>query len=219
MPSMHETGNAKPPMAADSAVFEDLFRLQTEAMQALAAPFLPTAHAKAPDPGDFQHWAMSGAKLQKMWLDFLAEQTAVAEPAWLRLVDGGRWKPMLDEWCAAMPIAQAETQTRLWDESLQLWNRVIELYAAPGAVAAKGPADVAPDALPRRDRRFADPRWREQPWFALLHQTYLLLAERLEDMAQEISGLEPERHGQVRFMTRLITEALSPANFPMTNPW
>ncbi|WP_062783614.1 PHA/PHB synthase family protein [Novosphingobium capsulatum] len=215
---MRETGNAKTPVATDNAVFEDLFRLQAEAMQALAAPFLPTAHAKAPDPGDFQHWAMSGAKLQKMWLDFMAEQTAVAEPAWLRMVDGGRWKQMFDEWAGTMPITQAETQARLWDESLQLWNRVIELYAPQGAVAAKAPADVAPDALPRRDRRFADPRWREQPWFALLHQTYLLLAERLEDMAQEISGLEPERHGQVRFMTRLITEALSPANFPMTNP-
>lgn len=218
MPDRDET---TPPRAAhaivDSAVFEDLFRLQTEAMQAMMAPYLPTTDARAPDPGDLQHWAMSGAKLQKMWLDFAAEQTAMAEPLWGRLVEPTRWQQLFDDWLAAMPLARTETQAQLWDESTRLWTRVLELYAGH-AVGGGRPVAVDAQALPRHDRRFADPRWREQPWFALLHQTYLLLAERLEAMADEISGLEPERHGQLRFMTRLIAEALSPANFPMTNP-
>lgn len=200
----------------ESTVIEDLFRLQSEAMQALFTPFLPTPQTKAPDPGEIPHWALSGAKLQSMWVDFLAEQSAQAEPVWARLAEGTRWQALVDDWVGAMPLARAETQAKLWDESMQLWNSVLDLYS--GQDKETGPAAIAPEALPRRDRRFADPRWRGQPWFALLHQTYLLLAERLAEMAEDIAGLEPERHGQMRFLTRLITEALSPANFPMTNP-
>ncbi len=210
--------SAMPPLTpTDTAVVEDLLRQQGEAMQALFAPFLPTSTTPAPDPTDMQHWAMSAAKLQKMWLDFGAEQAGQIEPAMARFADPARWpaawSTLTSDWYAALPLSQAETQAKLWEDGLALWTTVLGRYGI-GPAAKDAPAEP----LPRQDRRFADPRWREQPWFALLHQTYLLLAERLTAMADEVKGLSPERKHQLQFITRVITDALSPANFPVTNP-
>lgn len=196
----------------DSIVFEDLFRQQGEAMRALFAPLMPGADAVPADPADLQHWAMSAAKLQKMWLDFSAEQAGHIEPMLQKLGDVGKWTQTFIAMAGQMPIAHAETQAKLWNESMALWGSVMGQFALGGK-----PAEQAP-ALPRADRRFADPRWREHPAFALIHQTYLLLAERLHQMAEETQGLSPERKDQLRFATKVVTDALSPANFPLTNP-
>ncbi|WP_298194348.1 class I poly(R)-hydroxyalkanoic acid synthase [Novosphingobium sp.] len=206
-----------PESPLDTAVIEDLMRQQGEAVQALFAPFLPTASTPLPnlaqDPAAMQHWAMSAAKLQKMWLDFGAEQAGQVEPVMARMADPARWTAMFTDWYATLPLSQAETQAKLWEDGLELWTTVLGRYGI-GPAASK--EESAP--LPRKDRRFADPRWAEQPWFALLHQTYLLLAEKLTAMAADVKGLPPERQHQVQFFTKLVVDALSPANFPMTNP-
>ena len=194
----------------DAAVVEDLFRQHGEALQAMFTPFMPTHHMPAPDPSDLQHWAMSAAKLQKMWLDFGAEQSGLIEPMLGKLGDGAKWTALFTNWLEALPIARPEAQLKLWEEGAALWNRLLGLYAD-----TKG--GTAPE-LPRKDRRFADPRWREQPWFALIHQTYLLLSERLHEMTEQMQGLSVERKEQLKFITRVVTDALSPANFPSTNP-
>ncbi len=201
----------------DPAVIEDLLRQQGEAMQALFAPFLPTASTPPPDPTDLQHWPMSAAKLQKMWLDFGAEQAGQSEPMLARMTDPARWTSMFTDWYSALPLAQTETQAKLWEDGLELWTTVLGRYGIGPRASAGASADDAP-ALPRKDRRFADPRWADQPWFALLHQTYLLLAERLTAMAAETKGMPPERQHQIEFFTKIVVDALSPANFPMTNP-
>lgn len=197
---------------SDSVVFEDLFRQQGEAMRAMFAPLVPGAEGLSADPAELQHWAMSAAKLQKMWLDFSAEQAGHVEPMLARLGDIGKWTQTWMAMAGQMPIAQAETQAKLWNESVALWSAVMGQFA----VGQKAPEDAP--ALPRKDRRFADKRWHEQPAFALIHQTYLLLAERLQQMAEETQGLSPERKEQLRFATKVVTDALSPANFPLTNP-
>jgi polyhydroxyalkanoate synthase len=199
--------------AQDALVFEDMFRKQGEALQALFAPFQPTTETPPPDPADIQHWAMSAAKLQKMWLDYSAEQAGQAEPALLKMLAPARWTSMFTDWFKTLPTDHLEAQTRLWEEGFALWSGVLGSYG----VGAPVQADAVPD-LPRRDRRFADPKWREQPAFALIHQTYLMLSERFAQMADDLQGLAPEKREKLRFATRLVTEALSPANFPLTNP-
>ncbi|WP_298285159.1 class I poly(R)-hydroxyalkanoic acid synthase [Novosphingobium sp.] len=207
--------NVPEPMA-DPIVLEDLFRQQGEAFRAMFTPLMPSglggAEALPTDPADLQHWAMSAAKLQKMWLDFSAEQAGHIEPVLNRFGDIGKWTQTFMAMAGQMPIAHAETQTKLWNESMALWSAVMGQFIA----GAKPDAQVP--ALPRQDRRFADKRWHEQPAFALLHQTYLLLSERLQQMAAETKGLSPERKEQLRFATKVVTDALSPANFPLTNP-
>jgi len=153
------TPTETPERPMDGAVIEDLMRQQGEAMQALFAPFLPTSSTPAPDPADMQHWAMSAAKLQKMWLDFGAEQVGQVEPVAARIVDPARWTSLFSTWYAALPLAHAETQAKLWEDGLELWTTVLGRYGiGPAASGATPDAKDAP--LPRQDRRFADPRWR-----------------------------------------------------------
>ena len=197
------------PNQADPIVFEDLVRQQAAAFQALFTPFAPTAQTPSLDLADIQHWAISAAKIQKMWLDFGAEQGGQISPALWQFANPAKWTAWASAWFGAMPLAQPETQQQLWSDSVDLWTTVMNGYTA----ALTPPAD-----LPRRDRRFADPKWREQPAFALIHQTYLLLSERLSAMAEDLSDMPPAKAAQMRFATRVILEALSPANFPMTNP-
>ncbi len=212
-------GAAVDPAMSEPAVFEDLFRQQSEAMQAMLAPFMPAAQTPGADPADLQHWAMSAAKLQKMWLDFGAEKAGQAPPAMAQMGDVSRWSAMASDWFKAMPLAQPKAQARLWEEGLALWTNVLGNYGiGPQAGQTAQAGKTAQADLPRKDRRFADPKWSAQPAFALLHQTYLLIAEHLTAMADNAEGVPPERREQLRFITRVITDALSPANFPMTNP-
>lgn len=198
----------------DPVVFEDLFRQQGEAMRAMFAPLMPAgAESAAPDPADLQHWAMSAAKLQKMWLDFNAEQSGKIEPMLAQMGDIGKWTQTFMSMAGQLPIAQAETQVRLWNEGMALWTSVLGQFAS-GSLASNL---TTPD-LPLKDRRFADKRWHDQPAFALIHQTYLFLSENLKTMAQDAQGLPPERKEQLIFATKVLTDALSPANFPLLNP-
>lgn len=198
----------------ESAVFEDIVRQQGEALHALFAPFVGDEMSKLPEPADLQHWGMSAAKLQKMWLDFAAERAGQADPLAPQIASPEWWTTMIGDWWKTMPIAHAEVQKTLWEDSLTLWTAVLGQYGF-GPAARK---DGAEPELPRKDRRFADPRWRAQPLFALIHQTYLLLAEKVQAMAHDVEGLPPAKRDQLAFATKVITDALSPANFPLTNP-
>ena len=111
-----------------------------------------------------------------------------------------------------------ERQQQLWQEGMELWQDILEQYgvAADGETTA-APPTAQPD-LPRKDRRFADPAWREQPVFALIHQTYLLFAERLGEMVDEVGGIDKQEREQLRFALKSVLDAISPANFPLTNP-
>lgn len=190
-------------------IFAELLRSQTEAASQvfgqLFAPVLPKGTAEtAPPP-----WGDVTESLQAMWGQFQGAPAAdYADPAKLT--------GLLESWHRQVPFADLDNQKRLWDDSLQLWQSVLGQYGI-------GPLtqDDSPDGeakLPRSDRRFADPKWREQPFFALIHQAYLLFAEQAEALADGVQGLDPTRQQQLRFLTRAIVDALSPANFALTNP-
>ena len=192
--------------------FTNLFEGPAKLARAMFAPVAEATPAGM-TPQDMQHWADVGMKLQTMWLQYQAEQ-ALKPQAMVPYLDPARWMAVAEGWLKAMPIASPEAQRALWEDGMALWNTVLGQY---GIGPQAGEASGEPD-LPRKDRRFADPRWRAHPAFALIHQTYLFLAERVAAMADEIEGLTPQQREQLRFTTRAVTEAASPANFPLTNP-
>ncbi|HVR91951.1 MAG TPA: class I poly(R)-hydroxyalkanoic acid synthase [Novosphingobium sp.] len=190
----------------------DLFKVP----QQLFAQFAPQITGKEPSAADLSQWAENGGRLQAMWLEFQQEQAlkAMQNPPAL-LTDPAGWLNLAQGWFGMLPLANPETQKRLLEDSQALWEGVLGLYGLGPKAAVAG---EAPPELPRKDRRFGDPKWREQPLFAAIHQTYLMLAEQITAMAEGIEGIDPEKKEQLRFATRTLVEALSPANFPLTNP-
>ncbi|MGB3807844.1 MAG: class I poly(R)-hydroxyalkanoic acid synthase, partial [Erythrobacter sp.] len=125
-----------------------------------------------------------------------------------------------------LPLPSMEAQTRLTQDTFDLWQSAFAGFG-PAIGASTGAGDaalgesgevVAADRLPRKDRRFADNAWRQNPAAILLHQSYLLLSEYLAKAARSVEGLDAEKKDQLRFATEALAEAMSPSNFLLTNP-
>lgn len=194
--------------------FTALMKLQAEQAQSFFDQMMPVKSGPdvIPASGDTaDHWAQLSSRLQSMWNDFQAGQQKPATA----MFDLTGWTDLSKNWMAQMPLVDPARQQRLMEDSVQLWQSVLGQYA-PGPDG--GTKENTPPDLPRKDRRFADPKWQQQPLFALIHQTYLLMTERLVAMVDEVEGLDPAKREQLRFATKGMMEALSPANFPLTNP-
>ena len=122
--------------------------------------------------------------------------------------------PELQHWTWVMGRAQqmlmeagidAPVPDDLWAASAQWWERML----------ADPPAQR--DAHAADDRRFADAAWR-QPFFDAMRQSYALLADRLLGGVEALEQVDDRRRAQLRFLARGLVDAMSPANFPLTNP-
>jgi poly[(R)-3-hydroxyalkanoate] polymerase subunit PhaC len=112
---------------------------------------------------------------------------------------GGPREP-LEASAAKLASLQAEFSRR----HLSLWQSAL----------ARG-AGADPEAP--ADRRFASPAWRSSPWFDYLRRSYEINARFLCDCVEAIDA-EPLAKQRLRFATRQMIDALSPANFVATNP-
>ncbi|MBX7482922.1 PHA/PHB synthase family protein [Qipengyuania qiaonensis] len=194
--------------------FTNMFEAPAKFARTLFAPLAEATAGTPLSPEDMRDWAEVGAKLQGLWMEYQTEQLANPQ-ALAAYMDPSRWMRMAEDWYRQMPIADPAQQQALMQEGMALWQQVLGQYGLgmDGAAEAKGDPE-----LPRRDRRFADPRWRAHPAYALIHQTYLFLAERVGEMVDRMDGLSDDKREQLRFTTRAITEAASPSNFPLLNP-
>jgi polyhydroxyalkanoate synthase len=77
---------------------------------------------------------------------------------------------------------------------------------------AAGPMQVDP-----KDKRFADPAWEENPAFWALRQAYLAFREYGVDLVRQ-AELDLVDEGKAELALSVIADALSPTNFPATNP-
>ncbi|WP_133366564.1 PHA/PHB synthase family protein [Qipengyuania sediminis] len=175
--------------------FTNLYEAPAKLMQAMLAP------------AELARWADVATRLQALWMKIMAEQAEKPETS-AAFFEPARWMQFAQGWYKQMPLAEPAWQKALWDESFALWQSVLAGYS--GGTGAP--------QLPREDKRFADERWRSHPAFALIHQTYLLLAERAAQMVDEIEGLPEDQRDKLRFATKAIGEAASPANIPFLNP-
>jgi polyhydroxyalkanoate synthase len=196
---------------SDSAdIFTEMLRMQSEAARQIVTASMPSEAALA-------EWGEAAQRLQSMWSDFHS-QDKLPEPPTPFLADPAQWMGLMQAWYRQIPILDPERQQQLWQEGMALWQDILEQYGVgPNGEATAAPPKAEPD-LPRKDRRFADPAWREQPVFALIHQTYLLFAERLSQMVDDVEGVSGQEREQLRFALKSVLDAMSPANFPLTNP-
>ena len=87
-----------------------------------------------------------------------------------------------------------------------------------GMIASATGKTAEPAIQPERgDRRFSADAWRDNPWYSLIKQTYLLNSRLLNDMVEASGVGEKEKH-KLRFYARQFIDSMSPANFAATNP-
>nr|WP_302474119.1 class I poly(R)-hydroxyalkanoic acid synthase [Roseococcus sp. MDT2-1-1] len=110
----------------------------------------------------------------------------------------------------ANPARLMQAQIGFWQDYLTLWNstarRMLGEQVAPVISEPKG------------DRRFKDDAWRENEVFDFIRQSYLLSARYFVNAVQGAEGLDPKTAQKVDFYTRQFVDAMSPANFLLTNP-
>ncbi|WP_282009492.1 PHA/PHB synthase family protein [Brevundimonas aveniformis] len=102
-----------------------------------------------------------------------------------------------------------EIQTRNLEDWTALWRTMAERAMGQTAEPLIEPA--------RGDRRFKSAAWSDEPVFDYLKQAYLLAAQQIGDLVQT-ADLDDKTRTQVDFFARQTINALSPANYAMTNP-
>lgn len=108
------------------------------------------------------------------------------------------------------PAKLAEAQGTLVSSYIDLWNASIRRMLGE---------QVEPVVEPEpSDNRFKDPEWSSNPWFDFWKQAYLVTTHWAEDVLQQTQGLDDPARRKAEFYLRQLSSALSPSNFPMTNP-
>ncbi len=207
-------------MAAGEGL-KGFFDMQGEAMrEMLAGKGLDALLPKGMDPGELTEWTATATQLQQLWLDFAAHQAHAASEKVARgtnLLDPAQWLVISQAMLGQMPKGLLEAQAKLAQDQMQLWTGMMQSFAAGTGAGTPGEAPD-PAALPKSDRRFADPAWREHPAFLLLHQTYLMLADYFRTAVRGMDGLDVEKRQQLEFAVGALAEAMSPDNFLALNP-
>src|ERR1700687_65941 len=103
----------------------------------------------------------------------------------------------------------ADLQRDFFKHFWQFWNAAFLQTFAGGAHSSV--------ALAKGDKRFKDASWRDQPYYDLLKQSYLLGSRQLYELV-DTAQVDDKTKLQLRFYARQFIDAMSPSNFPATNP-
>ena len=108
------------------------------------------------------------------------------------------------------PASVARVQMDFWQDYAALWHNAVHRSLG---------AEVNPVIEPSKDdRRFADGVWEENVLFDFIKQSYLLYSRAAQGMVSGVDGLEARNAEKLEFATSQMLDALSPTNFPLTNP-
>ena len=105
-----------------------------------------------------------------------------------------------------------DIQNRYYRGQLELWSALV----APADASTAEPGAASSPAPAPSDRRFRAQEWRE-PYFSYLAQSYLLTASWVNEIVAN-AKLEPHARKKAAFFARQLVDAMSPANFPWSNP-
>ena len=106
---------------------------------------------------------------------------------------------------AALPGKQSELLAKAWRDAASLSANALTPGRAEGGEPQPG------------DRRFAAADWEQWP-FNLISQAFLLSEQWWQEATSGVPGVAPHHERMVSFAARQILDALSPTNFPWTNP-
>ena len=152
----------------------------------------------------FQKWTELTGRGQQMMMEFWAKEQGgmpAADPLGIMATWQRATAAVLGD-----PQKLLALQSRYMTDAMALWQS----FLTPGSVASPV-ADV-------KDKRFAGDAWKEAPAFDFLRQSYLLASNYVLEASAGIEGLEPHEKAKSRFLVKQFVDAMSPANFALTNP-
>jgi len=141
----------------------------------------------------------------------LARQISDAAEAMM----GGKKRPTLP----FDPFAIARAQGEL---AMDLMARPRDLLAVQ-MVAAQQWSDYWLGTMsgkagePSRDRRFRSAEWQDDAYYRSIRDAYLLASEQLRNLVS-LGDVDEASHAMVRFLLDQYLNAVSPANYALTNP-
>jgi polyhydroxyalkanoate synthase len=110
----------------------------------------------------------------------------------------------------ADPGKLATAQVQLLNDYAELWTRSTRRFLGQ---------EVEPVIEPEPgDNRFKDPDWSEGPFFDFCKQAYLITARWAEEVTKSTEGIDEKTRQKALFYLEQTLAALSPSNFPLTNP-
>jgi polyhydroxyalkanoate synthase len=109
--------------------------------------------------------------------------------------------------------------TRLWTLYGDFLQKSAQIMTTSALKVWGRGQGLAPLIEPEKgDRRFNAPDWQQNPFFAMLKQSYLLLATTCLKSVSGITGLDDRERQRLTLVLRQFIDALSPTNFALTNP-
>jgi len=108
------------------------------------------------------------------------------------------------------PARLAETNSALLRDYLELAGTTARRF-----MGVESPPVAEPEP---GDNRFNDPEWSRNPYFDFWKQLYLITTRWLEEVLDHTEGLDERTRQRAEFYLKQLAGALSPSNFPMTNP-
>ncbi|MDN3520435.1 class I poly(R)-hydroxyalkanoic acid synthase [Halomonas ramblicola] len=103
-----------------------------------------------------------------------------------------------------------QAQARLMQDQFELWQHGLRAMAGES---------VEPLVTPERtDRRFKDEAWTNDPYYLAIMQQYLLFSRMVEELIDDLEGLDPDQKRSLAFYARQLLNAMAPTNFVTTNP-
>ena len=155
---------------------------------------LPSTGVTLPSLEELQHWTWVMGRAQQMMLENGLQ--TLQETAAMPIIPG---------------FTDPATITRardFWEDSLKLWQRFLD----PKAEAA------SPLPAVDRDKRFKAAQWRDNPVFDWIRQSYMLISDHMLRGVESLEGIDAKQKEQLVFAARGFIDAMSPSNFPATNP-
>lgn len=111
---------------------------------------------------------------------------------------------------AAQPDRLLRAQADLFSRYLDLWQTTARRMAGEAVDPVVEPA--------KGDKRFNDPDWGAHPMYDVMKQSYLLTSNWLNSLVADVEGVDPLEKRRVEFFMKMLTDAISPSNFLMSNP-
>ncbi|MGI4878595.1 MAG: PHA/PHB synthase family protein, partial [Janthinobacterium lividum] len=157
------------------------------------------------DPRHLARWTDALTRGQAMMQAFVAAQAGKPLAAEDPLGLAATWTAVATA-AATDPAKLMTAQLKFMTDSMALWTAFLTGKPADSPVAKV------------TDKRFAAAAWHEQPVFDFIRQSYLLASDFVMKATGDLDGLDPHAKAKALFHTRQIVDAMSPANFPLTNP-